>query len=199
MLLIGFSAWSQVLDTIFWNERKADLYYYGSNWVDSSLMSSPTGQTYLLLNHGVSNTICQRFVAFWQPQCYRGRTCVTDVPLSVVGIAAPACIDCLIIYPGQSYCILDSSIENRLPEYFQLYQQEGNSIVFKDEARWDTLTPQHAFQIKAFREVCCDGLNPYIDYDHYFPLYEAYFDKPVIVHDTFYVGGTIKNNRSSLI
>ena len=66
-----------------------------------------------------------------------------------------------------------------------MYQQEGDSIMYVDETRWDTATPQYTFQF-IFENR---SNNPV-----WVPLYEAYFDKPAYVHDTFYVGGTTHNN-----
>ena len=166
--LMSCFALAQTMDTIPWNERRADLYYWGSNWVDSVAMKYPN-----------SNSIFY-YVAAYAPfgDAYIGRACVTPQPMRVIGIAAPV----TIVVPNYPF-ILDTSVANRVPEYFQLYQQENDSIYFVNETRWDTTTPQDAFQIKL-------GKNSILTR----PFYEAYFEKPEIVHDTFYVGGTTHNN-----
>ena len=54
------------------------------------------------------------------------------------------------------------------------------------EVRWDTVSPY------------CQMIFPYTNYDYrydtVFDLYEVFFEKPIIVHDTFCVGGTMHNN-----
>ena len=154
---VGGSVNAQTWDTIHWNERKPGLYYWGSNWCDSVIMAG-----YPLW---ISSTC-------GAADYFVGRTCLTSSQLSVMGIAAPA----KIFFAGYN---VDTA---RLPEYFQLYQHEGDSIYFVDEVRWDTATPSKYEVYSTYQ--------PSIFYD----FYEAYFDKPIIVHDTFYVGGTLHNN-----
>ena len=157
----GVIAQAQSLPVIPWNQRLPNLYYYGSNWIDSSMILHPDSARYWISN------ITQ--IADY----YIGRPCVTDVPMSVIGIAAPAIKE-------YNCWAVDTSCA---PEYFQLYQHEGDSIYFKGETRWDTVTPQYKF-----------GINV-VTFPNYAPnLYEAYFEKPIIVHDTFYVGGTTHSN-----
>ena len=171
----GVLVQAQTMDTIFWNQRRADLYYWGSNWIDSSVMAHPNEPLYWI--DDVS-----------RPDCFIGRTCVTPAPLRVIGIGAPVSIEKKI-----ESCLyaVDTSMANRLPEYFQLYQQENDSIHFVTEIRWDTVTPLHKIQIH-----CGYHSNPYYSYNltKVYDFYEAYFEKPIIVHDTFYVGGTHRNN-----
>ena len=149
-----------------WNQRKADLYYWGSNWVDSNLMASPNENLYQEVSFNISDL-------------FIGRACVTSLPMRVIGIAAPVKIDNTGFTPG-------STSETRLPEYYRLYQQEGDSIVLVKEIRWDTATPSFLFEERA-KTWLAESRDT-------FDLYEAFFEKPIMVHDTFYVGGTTHNN-----
>ena len=184
LVFTGVLVQAQTMPVIPWDQRRADLYYYGSNWVDSSMMQYPEARLYLSHYKTVPaygswiGTFLQEEIG----QHYIGRPCVTDQPLKVLGIAAP-----LVIMDWGHF--VDTSRANRVPEYFRLYQHENDSIYFVDEARWDTTTPQYKFQVRHW-DGQWGGGNTTVDYD----LYEAYFEKPAIVHDTFYVGGTNYNN-----
>ena len=85
-------------------------------------------------------------------------------------------------------------MEDRLPEYFRLYQIEDDSLYFRNEVRWDTASPRYQmlFPMKKYDDaaITFGYKNP----DTVYNLYEAYFEKPVVVHDTFVVGGTTWNN-----
>ncbi len=167
LLLAGIQSWSQTMDTLHWYERKPDLYYWGSNWVDSNRMEYPNE----ILNAWSDITITD--------DRYYGRACYTPHPMRVIGIAAPVSIS----YNQYSY------FSDRLPEYFQLYQHENDTVIFKAETRWDTATPKLLFEFM-------ENFYGLPNNSAYVPLYEAYFEseKPIIVHDTFYVGGTTHNN-----
>ena len=170
----GVLVQAQTMDTIFWNQRRADLYYWGSNWIDSNVMAHPNEPLYWMAAISVND-------------CYVGRTCVTPMPMRVIGIGAPVSF---IKNDGAIYAV-DTSMDNRAPEYYQLYQQENDSIHFVTEIRWDTATPLHKIQFHYGYHS-----NQYYSYNltKVYDFYEAYFEKPIIVHDTFYVGGTHHNN-----
>ena len=70
-----------------------------------------------------------------------------------------------------------------MPEYYRLYQKNGDNYELKAEVRWDTATPSYRIELKGRDSTSC-----------VYPVYEAYFNKPVLVHDTFFVGGTHWNN-----
>ena len=125
-----------------------------------------------------------------------GRPCITETPMKVIGIAA-------CVYLGAEYyahpsdfiwLFIDTVIANREPEYFKLYQIEDDSLYFINEVRWDTATPRYqvTFPMMKYDDaaIAAGFMNP----DTVFYLYEAFFEKPVTVHDTFVVGGTTWNN-----
>ncbi len=74
----------------------------------------------------------------------------------------------------------------RLPEYVKLFQYDAGTrtMITLDSARWDTLTPK----------IMKMPLSTYGDTFAYCYAYEAYFDKPVTVDSTFYIGATINSN-----
>ena len=104
----------------------------------------------------------------------------TDAPLEVIGIAGAPIAE----YAGYGpNCItLDTTIEGRLPEFFQLYEATSDTFILVDEVRWDTCS-----QIR--RLFAGEGTSRF-GYD----VCEAYFAKPVTVEDSFYVGFTTNNN-----
>ena len=106
---------------------------------------------------------------------------ITDEPLEVIGIAGAP----IAVYAGsgQGRMTMDTTIEGRLPEYFQLYEATPDTFMFMDEVRWDTCS-----QIR--RLFAGEGFSRF-GYD----VCEAYFTKPVTVEDSFYVGFTTNNDE----
>ena len=152
------------LPMIAFGERPSYLYYWDTNWYD-----------YYWFTYNYHHFT--RYIYDFPGGKYIGRLCVTNTPIKVIGIAAPVWIGKIPVE------YIDSTMEGRLPEFFKLYQQENGQYLFKASTRWDTVTPQK------WMELYQQFINP--DTAN---LYEAYFEKPVIVHDTFYVGGTMVNN-----
>ena len=85
----------------------------------------------------------------------------------------------------------------RQPEYLKVYQWSDiapDTLIFLDSVRWDTASP---------KMMCLPTIDPkYTQRDRvHFPTdtlycyaYEAYFDNPVYVDSTFYLGGTHNSN-----
>ena len=171
ILAIGSLTYGQTQPTVLQlGERLPYLYYWGKYSFDSAYLKS--GCTYYLTGP---------FSYLTGPSGYNyfvGRACITSAPLKVIGIAGAARIETAV-----ASLTLDTVLAHRVPEYFRLYQKEGDSLYFMKEVRWDTITPNYKMLYPL------DGLS-----DITFNLYEAYFDKPVIVHDVFIVGGTQQNN-----
>lgn len=161
MVIVSMSLRAQTnLPILYIGDRLPYLYYWDTNWYD--VIEGVENSSYNGLHTEVS----------WLYDAYRGRPCVTAKPMKVIGIAAPAFFNVDTLWYNVQY----TSVEDRLPEYFQLYQMEGDSIYFRAEARWDTVTPNYRMQIAAQAQVL--GAI-----DDYFNLYEAYFETPVIVHE----------------
>ena len=110
------------LPLVSFGDRLPDLYYWDTNWYD-----------YNWSQYGPFSVT--KTFPFLGAQ-YVGRPCVTDAPLKVIGFAAPVWI---MKFGG----IIDTTMEGRLPEYFQLYQKEGSNYLKKAETRWDTATPEY--------------------------------------------------------
>ena len=160
-------------------QRLPHLYYWDTNWVDHKVLTHLNGA--FCYDDGVptGNT---GFLDFNYRDCFLGRTCITNLPLRVIGIAGVAHIGTL----GAPIPYLS---EERLPEYFRLYQMLDDSLHFVREIQWDTATPQYQMVLPY------NSSNYYGGYDTVYNLYEAYFEKPVMIHDTFVVGGTTYNNK----
>ena len=148
-------------------ERLPNLYYWDTNWIDYQQQA----------HCGSTNAFCgysfTTFDAFW------GRPCITNTPMRVIGIA------CLALKKSFGWSVLDSI---RLPEFLYLYQVENDSLFFLDSGNWDTATVNYRVKLPF------SPTNAACTLDSIYNLYEVFFDEPVIVHDTFVVGGTTHNN-----
>ena len=167
MMAVIASASSQTTDTVIsWGDRLPYLYYWDTNWYDYYNGVLPNGN-YGYHIYPSDFDIC-KFIA---------RGCLTSTPLNIIGIASFT-----KIYTRTT--VLDTVMEHRLPEYYRLFVIEGDSLVLLAQTRWDTVTPDKSLELRT------TGLSDYIT----LPLYEAYFDKPVLVEGRFFVGGTAYNN-----
>ncbi len=75
----------------------------------------------------------------------------------------------------------------RLPEYLILYEATDSSFVALDSVCiMDTMSPRHKYRVQytSGGRYC----------DEHYNIYEAYFNRPCVVRDSFYVGGTCYNN-----
>lgn len=116
------------------------------------------------------------------------RPCHSDTLLNIIGIAAPVYEECPI-----------ADFQNREPEYFQLYKQDSTGFVLLKSVRWDTAVPHKVMQIYGIElygwgNNVTDPDDPFASYPCPYPVYEAYFDKPVQIGGDFYVGGTTNHN-----
>ena len=181
MMAVIASASSQTTDTVIsFGDRLPYLYYWDTNWIDRYWATNPEMYpnaydfTYSIPNHELG---LGKFI---------GRGCMTTTPLKIIGIAGMANI--VNLHPDYYYT-LDTTMEGRLPEYFRLYVPDGDSIRLVAQTRWDTATPNKSLELPSF------SYESFVNA----PLYEAYFDKPVIVDSLFFVGGTSFNNYSIVI
>jgi len=104
-------------------------------------------------------------------------------PMLVKGVVMMEVIDFDYLYHW--------SDNSHLPEYALLYQHdaEKDTMILIDSARWDTikLPKVLGLPLKASRP---DSL-------YYCHAFTAYFNNPVLVDSTFYVGGTHNSNAGS--
>ncbi|MBR3827920.1 MAG: hypothetical protein IKJ40_01270, partial [Bacteroidales bacterium] len=163
MMAVIASASSQTTDTVIsFGDRLPYLYYWDTNWIDRYWATNPEMYpnaydfTYSIPNHELGLGM------------FIGRGCMTTTPLKIIGIAGMANI--VNLHPDYYYT-LDTTMEGRLPEYFRLYVPDGDSIRLVAQTRWDTATPNKSLELPSF------SYESFVNA----PLYEAYFDKPVIV------------------
>ena len=108
----------------------------------------------------------------------------TSRPLKVVGIAAHA----KTVYR-------DGIPSSHLPdstEYLLFYDARPDTFVCRRRSLWDAndsirLVRLHCRDTISYTIGCC---KDYTDYDITVPFHENYFDRPILVKDSFYLGGT---------
>ena len=166
LAIVVLSNAQNTLPVIPFGDRKADLYYWGDNWMDK----------YEHLNPNTTNYPASRVPdPDYMGDAYIGRACVADTPILIRGIAGAVKID----YFGNPVWTIDPSGNNRLPEWFMMYD---TNLVLIGEGRWDTITPTYSMEFRS--RTSRDTV----------PVYEIFFEKPVLVSGLFYVGGTTHNN-----
>ena len=163
----GISFAQSTLPVIPFGERKADLYYWDTNWYDRYEQLYPNAAVY----PGMKQTNYPTDVGNY----FLGRACIAEVPILVRGIAGAAAI-----YRRNNYMVtIDTTLSGRLPEWFKMYDVNFNIL---GEGRWDTVTPTYRMELR--HQYGRDTMK----------MYEVYFDKPILVSGLFYVGGTALNN-----
>lgn len=107
--------------------------------------------------------------------------------LPIKGVAVMIPVDQFIRYPGEAMT------DNRVPEYAMILKHSDTdhfSLVLLDSARWDNAEP-HLLKLPKNR---LDLETADSDRFVYCLLYEALFDRPVVVDSIFYSGGSTYNN-----
>ena len=160
------------LDTI--NSRYDKLYY--SEWYDECPRFNSDSAEFLSTIYS-----CGQGVSLRENYTPRG--------LKVNGIAALVKV---CNYFDDSFW-LDTT---RLPEYvyaFQWTDSQTDSLILIDSARWDTVTPK-VMRFPTISDSC--NQRDTIRYPKYLYcyIYEAYFNKPITVDSTFFLGGTYNSN-----
>ena len=142
--------------------------------------------------------VCEKQGEFWSEEIYPIADSgivlerfYTPVPLKIVGIAGMA-------YRGHfenhgigvpMTWVPDTS---SVHDYFLIYDAIGDHYPLVAQVEWSPSDTMRTLHIKNRRgandsDSCCAG--NVVD-DLYLPLKEYYFDNPVYVEDSFYVGGT---------
>ena len=164
--LLSIAAQAQT-DTLRWGQHDPTYYYYWPGygpWVDqwtASYISS-----YETISVQISS---EPRLEIWEKKEITLRSCYTDRPLSVIGVAAA--IGGYTTDANGRYW--DTSSANCPPESFVLYGRKNGRPAFIDSACWTSTTPRYQY-----------GNLPTMK------IYEAYFDREHTVMDTFYVGMT---------
>ena len=187
------------VDTLWVGDRVPNYYYWDTNWWDYYYLNYHAirdssmfgGDTHI--NFGYSF----RLGNSTQPELARYFN-IDKGELRIIGAAA-------VIRTTDNMEPQDL----KLPEYFRLYDVglEGmeDSMVFRAEARWDTMPMRHYMQVESVLHNChywdaeAQVMHEWVDtYRDVYPVYEAYFDSAITVTDSFYVSGTQYNKFDTI-
>ena len=96
-------------------------------------------------------------------------------------------------YGTENVPIIDTSMENRVTEYVQLYSVAGSTLRLRAEGPWRIEDPHRYLQFPSYCAWRPQATT--IDSAFYAPLYEVMFDTAVLIDDgTFVVAGTHNND-----
>ena len=159
----------QTIDTLHLNINDRDSIYYYGCWIDGNENYNPA-------------TTKLEFVrsCFDFPRICANPFYVED-SLTVIGIASGGL---------KLVSHVPETPDDTLAEYFQLYEATDTSYVKVAEVRWDTLSSTDKCFEFIFHEEQGSGIRDYAC----IPVYEAYFESPIVVRDSFYVAFTQYNN-----
>ena len=155
-----------------------DTIYHYEWWSDQWLASSPLNKIQLLPSHFV-NTFHGRIVQYNY----------TDQPLNVVGIATSF----YHYLTSNFYSPCDIPPERQ--EYVLLYEADTSRLQFYEVGRIpiDYTKPARYMNIEQrYNDNPCCNIAP--NSNSVIKIREYYFDKPVTVRDSFYVGHTLNSN-----
>ena len=168
-ILFGVNAMSQSYgDTIDFMPRQPN-YYYNDWWVTPWVDTSDG-----ILYHGYAS------------ECFL-RYNYTDRPLKIVGLAAAL----FVLRNTPPWGLVFDSMET--DEYLLLCDARPDTFVRVEQVQWNITDSHHYIQITTYPGYvdygadCCRNGSPT---EIVLPLYTYYFDKPVIVNDSFYIGNT---------
>ncbi len=117
----------------------------------------------------------------------------TPTPLKIIGIAGAH----VRTFDHAHYIIPDTTTPVMAQEYYYIYEATPTDFTRVAEAPWSPFDPYRTVHVKMHSgwhgptENSCCGIG---DNDHYFRVYEYYFDSAIYVTDSFYVGGSIYGN-----
>ena len=133
-----------------------------------------------------------------QPQLERLKYCYTDVPIQIVGIAGAFWLHYSVGQNGDGTMSHPTqTMETSLPEYIRLYDAgEGDYFQLLKEVEYRNVAPVRYMKVDLRAKDFYTGWWTYYDchdmhdYEMVFPIHEFYFDKPVTIQDSFYIGFT---------
>lgn len=115
--------------------------------------------------------------------------CYTEIPIQIIGIATSA------VVAGPSG-IDDLGGEPEYQEYLRLYEADRDNFTLLEEVPFDRHTEKRymkvTFRARWLGNACCYQETP--DTNKYICIREHYFEKPVTVSDSFYVGITTESH-----
>ena len=169
IVISSISLAQSTLPVIPFGERKADLFYWDTNWYDRYEHINP--------NISIYPGILDDYYPYGAADMYMARVCVANTPILVKGIAGVMHLQKKTNSIHTEY--LDTTLSGRVPEQFKLYDNNYNLL---GEGDVDQFNPSYKMDFR-------DG-----NHRDTFNVYEIYFDKAVLVSGRFYVGGTTHNN-----
>ena len=155
-----------------------DTTYFYQWWSDQWLASSPMNKIYSSIDAGIGFYIHGRVLQYN----------FTDHPLNVVGIATS-----IYGYNGNFYQPSDSTPDRQ--EYVLLYEADTSRQQFYEIGRLPIDFTKPARYMKTdqrYNNNTCCNIAP--NSSKIIKIREYYFDKPLTVRDSFYVGHTTNNN-----
>lgn len=174
LLCSCLGAWAQDYPTEeAYFEHRVPYYYYGTFWADQ-LNIGPEGD---MIGIGISygNTTWGR-----KRDRILMKKMITPTPLPVKGIA--------IVY----YTLgRDTSCVKFKPEHLMIYKHFGDQMEKLADAEW-TIDMKARYYFNALQGTSPGNVGQELFYWR-FPMWEVYFDKTIIVEDSFYVGTTKAN------
>lgn len=120
------------------------------------------------------------------------RYCYTEEPLKVVGLAISSYLEQLFFFRHPQYTDPETA-ELDIPEYLLLYEADTgrNKLVRVDSLLYVNAQPKRYMETEVRSQynyhTCCDENSPFL---MLLPIREFYFEKPITVYDSFYVGTT---------
>lgn len=179
-LAYGLYAHAQI-DTLFVGDRDPKYYFWDTNWWDQYVFNYPEKEAHWY-------HYCP-YILECKPEF--ARYIYTDTPMRVIGVAVVAQLG-NFMKNRVGTTLPDTFYYNKMaPEYFRLYEVDStdNDMHFVTEGKWT----YKGNPIVRYMQTTYD--NPPWGYGEvdFHPIYEAYFNKPVIVYDSFYVSVTGNN------
>lgn len=175
-------------DTLFVGMREPTFYYWDTNFFDHyALKPSVNPERY------PENYFSGAVISTDQCAPEMARYLYTDTTLRVIGIAIV----------GGLYHVsnaVDTVMAHQLPEYFNLYEVDGDSMILIKSVQWNSpdanVVQKYYMQCDYYKRVAYVPNHGYdtVDGSVYGKVTEAYFDSPVYVNDSFYASVTFNNN-----
>ena len=113
VLISGIACAQNTLPVIPFGERKADLYYWDTNWIDRYEQLHPNETNYPSMRHMNYLDIFGDF--------FLARACVAETPILVRGVAGA--VEVSPINDNYLMITLDTTLSGRLPEQFKISTQ----------------------------------------------------------------------------
>lgn len=175
------SEYYHVGDTI---NGRSPIYYY--QWWSEAWLADTSHRINAQRSYGIRFVESSNYFHGEQLQYY-----YTDTPIQIIGIATSC--RTMPLHAG----FVDFNLDPLYPEYLRLYDATVDDFVLLEEVQFQRQTPKRYMNIDirvppGFYNDCCYIESP--DTIVTVDIREYYFEKPVTVTDSFYVGHTNENS-----